>query len=81
MDSRRIVLDEMAAKGTIEWLDKQHNRCLLYWRSPSEWAALLYQWVLQKGLTESVCTLYDLHQGDLVQGEGRDFFLSFESSK
>ena len=29
-----------------------------------EWADLIYSWVSDSGLTDTVCTLYELHSGD-----------------
>ena len=31
--------------GNVEWQDSQKTRCLVMWRSPSEWGKLIYQWV------------------------------------
>lgn len=31
--------------GNVEWQDNQKTRCLVMWRSPSEWGTLVYKWV------------------------------------
>uniref|UniRef100_UPI00358DEB33 vacuolar protein-sorting-associated protein 25-like n=2 Tax=Myxine glutinosa TaxID=7769 RepID=UPI00358DEB33 len=59
-----IVLEELRKKGNVEWQDKGKNRCLVLWRRPEEWGNLLYQWVIKVGLTNTVCTLYELVNGE-----------------
>ena len=31
--------------GNIEWEDKKKQRCYVMWRTPDEWAALIFKWV------------------------------------
>lgn len=31
--------------GNIEWEDKRKQRCFVMWRTPDEWAALIFKWV------------------------------------
>jgi len=65
MDDMRLVLDSLSKSGHVEWdegADKQ--RCFVMWRTPGEWADQIYSWVEQNGMTDTVCTLYELHSGD-----------------
>jgi ESCRT-II complex subunit VPS25 len=39
------------------------------WRTPEEWATLIYNWVCANGMTNTVCTLFELHSGDDTQGQ------------
>ena len=41
----RTVLESLNELGNIEWLDKEHNRCFVLWKSVDEWANLVYKWV------------------------------------
>lgn len=34
------------------------------WRTPDEWAALIFKWVQGNGMTDTVCTLFELRAGD-----------------
>ena len=34
------------------------------WRTPAEWGDQLYTWIESNGMTDTVCTLYELHSGD-----------------
>ncbi|RXG55107.1 Vacuolar protein-sorting-associated protein 25 [Armadillidium vulgare] len=61
-ESVLVVLDELAQRGNLEWTDKK--RALLFWRSPAEWAEKIYSWVQNSNRINTVCTLYELTQGD-----------------
>ena len=65
----KAVFDELAAKGNLEWLDKCQTRCNVYWRSPEEWGALIYNHVKSKGQTNAVCTFYELTEGPDAVGQ------------
>ena len=57
------VFKELEEKGNLEWTDKSHTRCNVYWRSPDEWGTLIYNFIKQRGQTNTVCTLYELTEG------------------
>eukprot|EP00128_Syssomonas_multiformis_P006349 Colp12_sorted_trinity150504_noHs@21299 len=63
-----LVLEHLASSGHVEWQAKDRSRCLVMWRSPQEWAALIYQWAVDSGNVDTVCTLYELHSGDATIG-------------
>eukprot|EP00039_Didymoeca_costata_P028002 m.19692 g.19692 ORF g.19692 m.19692 type:complete len:177 (-) comp6650_c0_seq1:4038-4568(-) len=58
------VLEYLNESGNLEWLDKEKSRCLVFWRSPNEWAKLIYDWVNATGSQNSVFTLYEMNEGD-----------------
>ncbi|KRX98502.1 Vacuolar protein-sorting-associated protein 25 [Trichinella pseudospiralis] len=58
------VLDRLKQSKHLEWQDKQKRRCLIFWRSPAEWATLIYDWAVRNGFTNSVCTLFELMHGE-----------------
>lgn len=31
--------------GNAEWLDKEHNKVLLLWKKPEDWANVFIKWV------------------------------------
>ncbi|KJE89712.1 hypothetical protein CAOG_01143 [Capsaspora owczarzaki ATCC 30864] len=64
----RIVLDELAAKGNVEWTGRDKSRCRVLWRTIEQWAAIIYSWVENNGMTGTVCTLYELQAGDHAVG-------------
>ena len=66
------MLDELCKRGHVEWKDlKTKKQCLLMWRTPEEWGNLIYSWVSSKALYNTVCTLYELTNGD--DSEGTEF--------
>uniref|UniRef100_A0A8C7DKF4 Vacuolar protein-sorting-associated protein 25 n=1 Tax=Oncorhynchus kisutch TaxID=8019 RepID=A0A8C7DKF4_ONCKI len=70
MEAILIVFEELRKKGNLEWLDKNKTRCLVMWRRPEEWGKLIYQWVSQNGMVNTVFTLYELINGDDTEREG-----------
>ena len=45
---------------------------LIYWRNPSEWAQLIYNYVEKCGGIGSIFTVYDLIEGDDTIKEGKN---------
>ncbi|KAL3205960.1 hypothetical protein MRX96_040546 [Rhipicephalus microplus] len=63
-DSLKEILKYMSSRGQVAWTDKQQSRCYVYWRSPEEWGKLVYDWADATGHLNTVCTFYELVQGD-----------------
>eukprot|EP01135_Chromosphaera_perkinsii_P004550 Nk52_evm20s288 gene=Nk52_evmTU20s288 len=63
------VLDNLAKTGNVEWEGSDKKRCLVYYRGPQEWADIIYEWVFNAGMTNQICTVYELHAGDNTTGE------------
>uniref|UniRef100_S4R6R2 Vacuolar protein-sorting-associated protein 25 n=1 Tax=Petromyzon marinus TaxID=7757 RepID=S4R6R2_PETMA len=59
-----IIMDELRKRGSVEWQDKTRTRCLIMWRRPEEWGKLIHQWVMKSGMSNTVCTLYELTHGE-----------------
>ena len=64
-----IMLNTLESRGNLEWQDKEKDRCLVMWRTPKEWGALIYQWASDNGFMNTVCTLYELHSGEDTTSE------------
>ncbi|ESO99815.1 hypothetical protein LOTGIDRAFT_226114 [Lottia gigantea] len=63
-DGIYTILGELQKKGHIEWKDKGRKECLIMWRTPEEWGKLIYNWADSKGLLNTVCTMYEISNGD-----------------
>lgn len=71
----RTVLDYMSKPDNgprIEWVasttkGEQSSSCYVYWRTPGEWADMLYGWVDETGQKGAVLTIYELREGDAVR--------------
>lgn len=64
------VLEGLREQNRIEWIDKTRKRCLVYWRTPEEWGDLIYRYISESGLTNTVCTLFELTSGDDTKNQG-----------
>ena len=67
-DGLKVVLDDLEKHGHIEWTDKSKSKFLIHWLSTSQWANVLYDYANQNGLTNTVCTFYELTQSDQAIG-------------
>ena len=63
------IFKDLEDKGNLEWPDKSKPRCNIYWRSPDEWGALIYNFIKQRGQTNTVCTLYELTESSDAVGQ------------
>lgn len=54
------VLETLAKTGNAEPLDKTKTRWHVYWHTLPEWADIIYSWVQESGLNNSVCTLFEI---------------------
>ena len=62
------VMNDLVAHGHGEWLDDNKTQCRVLWRKPEELATDIYEWAKASGNIGSVCTLYELHSGEDVNG-------------
>ncbi|XP_032528771.2 vacuolar protein-sorting-associated protein 25-like isoform X2 [Danaus plexippus] len=63
------VLEDMAKSGKAAPIDKSKNVWEVYWHSLDEWGNMIYSWASSNGLNNTVCTLYELREGDNTVGE------------
>mmetsp|Transcript_38764 Transcript_38764/g.87363 ORF Transcript_38764/g.87363 Transcript_38764/m.87363 type:complete len:179 (+) Transcript_38764:139-675(+) len=63
------VADDFVDRGHGEWEDPGvRTRVRILWRRPDQLASDLYDWAAANGYVNSVCTLYELHSGEDVDG-------------
>lgn len=48
-----VIILLFIMSGNIEWEDKRKQRCFVMWRTPDEWAALIFKWVTIQSLDYS----------------------------
>jgi ESCRT-II complex subunit VPS25 len=68
----RFFLDYLATQGNVEWKDKAKTACFVFFKTPAQWGALIYQWALDQGKANTVCTVFEIQQGE--DAEGQEFF-------
>jgi len=39
------IVQKLVSQRNAEWEGKEKTRCLIIWRTPDEWADLVYKWV------------------------------------
>ncbi|TCD70061.1 hypothetical protein EIP91_005042 [Steccherinum ochraceum] len=55
------ILDDMVATNKAVYdPPKQSNSAILYWRTPDEWAEVLYDWAETTGQLNTILTFYDI---------------------
>lgn len=59
-----VILEELAKSGNAAALDKSKQRWLVYWHTLDEWGEIIYSWAQDNGMIGSVCTLFELTQGE-----------------
>ncbi|XP_033227980.1 vacuolar protein-sorting-associated protein 25 [Belonocnema kinseyi] len=59
-----IILEELAKSGNASPLDKSKQRWLVYSHTLEEWGEIVYNWAQENGFVGSVCTLFELTQGE-----------------
>ncbi|KFX99909.1 hypothetical protein O988_03604 [Pseudogymnoascus sp. VKM F-3808] len=67
-DAKDIV-NAMRKEGRAEWLGGKKDSeskevAWIYWRTPEEWAGLIYDWVDETGQKNVVLTLYELTESE-----------------
>jgi len=62
------VMVDFINSGHGEWEDDLKTRCRILWRKPEQLASDIYDWAEANGYINSVCTVYELHSGEDVNG-------------
>jgi len=61
------IIQQLVTQGNAQWEDATKTRCLIIWRTPEQWAALIEEWVSARGMSNTVVTLYELQYGEDTQ--------------
>jgi ESCRT-II complex subunit VPS25 len=80
IDFIELIIDELKKIGKAEWLDvqrdsksklqqQQKRKCLILWHTIDEWSKLIYDYVCNSSLQNTVCTFYELIESDDCRSE------------
>ncbi|KAM3960924.1 vacuolar protein sorting 25 [Aphomia sociella] len=58
------ILEDMGKTGRAAPIDKSKNIWEVYWHSLDEWGNMVYSWASNNGLNNSVCTIFELREGE-----------------
>ncbi|KAJ3221667.1 Peptidyl-prolyl cis-trans isomerase NIMA-interacting protein 1 [Clydaea vesicula] len=65
-----LILSELVKLGLAEYEDNRDKEIIfIYWKKPNEWADLIYKWVFDNGLVNTICTVFELIHGENTEGE------------
>lgn len=67
-DEVQQIVQDLVAHGHGEWQDESKTTCRILWRKPEQLAADIYAWAQANGQIGSVCTVFELHSGEDVNG-------------
>ncbi|XP_039272219.1 vacuolar protein-sorting-associated protein 25-like [Styela clava] len=58
------ILNTLHKKGNLEWTDKAKTTCTIIWKTVDQWADLIYAWIFQNGMVNTVFTIFELCHGE-----------------
>ncbi|KAI8530627.1 hypothetical protein RHMOL_Rhmol11G0074100 [Rhododendron molle] len=67
-EAREVFLSTLVSEGRAEWMDKGHRKCLILWHRIQEWADLIFRFVKDNGLEDSVMTVEEIRSGTESRG-------------
>lgn len=68
-DGILLILEELEKSGNAAPLDKKRLQWEIYWHPLEEWGNIIYKWASDNGMANTVCTLYELCQGESTANE------------
>ncbi|EAT45770.1 AAEL002970-PA [Aedes aegypti] len=68
-EGRLWVMEALEKTANAAPMDKRKQQWEVYWHTLDEWSSLLHGWAVANGMTNTVCTLYELVAGDHTVGE------------
>lgn len=70
LDAITYVLEDMAKTGNAAPIDKSKMKWEIYWHSLDEWGNMIYGWASDNGMNNTVCTLFEIVEGDNSTDQG-----------
>lgn len=65
LDSLKVIINSLVDKRFAEWVgSKDKETCLIYSRPPDQWAQVIYDYVKERSLQNTILTFYELLEGD-----------------
>lgn len=64
LESLKLIISSLVERRFAEWVDKDKETCLIYSRPPEQWAEIVYNYVKEKSLQNTILTFYELLEGD-----------------
>lgn len=65
LESIRLIINSLVEKKFAEWIgNKDKDTCLVYARPPEQWAEVIYNYVKEQSMQNTILTFYELLEGD-----------------
>lgn len=64
LEGRVLVMEELAKRGLAECMDKKRSQWQIFWFTLDELGEMAYTFAIDNGMTNTVCTLFELSQGE-----------------
>lgn len=69
LESIKIIVNSLVEKKFAEWVrGKDQETCIIYSRPPDGWAQIIYDYVKENSLHNTILTFYELLEGDSTKG-------------
>ena len=62
--SIKLIFAQLVSDGNAEYIDKKQEKILLYYKKPDQIAIDLYKFIVDRGMTDTICTIHELVHGD-----------------
>lgn len=73
LESLKLIISSLVEKRFAEWVgNKDKETCLIYSRPLDRWADIIYQYVKEKSLHNTIQTFYEILEGD--SAKDREFY-------
>ena len=69
LDGIILVLEELSKIGHSSPVDKNKTQWEIYWHTLDEWGNIIYDWATENGMTNTVCTIFELIEGENSVGQ------------
>lgn len=63
-EGRLLVMEHLEKTAHAATIDKKRAQWEIYWNTLDEWANIIYKWAIDNGMTNTVCTLFEITHGD-----------------
>lgn len=68
-EGRLLIMDQLERTGHASPMDKNRNTWEIYWITLDDLANFVYRWAADNAMTNTVCTLFEITNGDMSAGQ------------
>jgi hypothetical protein len=72
-EALRFFFKELVLQGNAKWLSKDEKRARIIWRTNEQWGTMIYNYITEKSMFNTVCSIYELREQDII--ENQEFYM------